>query len=319
MLVNSQDLSLSSYDYELDSKLIAQKPLNPRHDARLMVVSKDNGPNLCVSHLKVWNLLDELRAGDLLVINNTRVLKARLRVRLKSGAMAELLLLEPHGDGRWLCLAKPAKKFLPGDYVWMEALEQESLKLQVLTKDLETGGRIVQFPQEFSNRKSIENLLERYGEVPLPPYIRQHDPSDADRYQTRFASTPGSVAAPTAGLHLSDEILNALIQRGIEKASVTLHVGLGTFRPIEEEDLTNLKLHSEWVEVGEEVVSAVQACRSRGGRIFAVGTTTVRSLEASFFAWRWFYESFPRLSRFSYKAWLSIWCRKWSFNKFPPS
>ena len=282
MLVNPKDLLLSSYDYKLDPQLIAQNPLEPRHEARLMVISKNNCHDSSIKHLKVWNLLNQLRENDLLVMNDTRVLKARLRIRLTNGSRAELLLIEPRGDGLWLCLAKPAKKMHPGDYVWMEALEQDSIRLQIIAKDLVTGGRLVQFPQSFSNRDNIEVLLEQYGEVPLPPYIRSHDSSDTARYQTRFASRPGAVAAPTAGLHLSDELLNALTQKGVECANITLHVGLGTFRPLEDEDLRQLQLHSEWVEVKEEVIQAVQNCQIRGGRVIAIGTTTVRSLEASF-------------------------------------
>ncbi len=281
---SSRDLTLSSYSYELDDQLIAQTPLEPRHQARLMVVSKDNKDLALANHLKVWNLQTELRPGDLLVMNDTRVLKARVRVRLTSGRLAELLLLEPQGNGRWLCLAKPAKLMRPGDFLWMESLEQEPMRLQVVSNDVETGGRVVQFSKCFSDRETIEDLLERYGEVPLPPYIQRHDPSDAERYQTRFASRPGAVAAPTAGLHLSDALLDALNQKGVQRTTVTLHVGLGTFRPLENEDLRNLQLHREWVEVKEEVVEAVKDCRARGGRVIAIGTTTVRSLEASFLA-----------------------------------
>jgi S-adenosylmethionine:tRNA ribosyltransferase-isomerase len=137
----------------------------------------------------------------------------------------------------------------------------------------------VQFPPGCDTAATLEPLLLRYGAVPLPPYIQAHDPSDAERYQTRFASRPGAVAAPTAGLHLSDALLEALEARGVARAAVTLHVGLGTFRPLEHEDLEDHHLHSEWVEVSREVVEAVAACRARGGRVIAVGTTTVRSLE----------------------------------------
>ncbi|KGG12995.1 S-adenosylmethionine:tRNA ribosyltransferase-isomerase [Prochlorococcus sp. MIT 0601] len=278
-----RDLLLSSYDYKLDQRLIAQEPLDPRHEARLMLISKELQKNsLGIKHLKVWDLVDELHAGDLIVMNDTRVLKARVRVRLASGSLAELLLLEPQGEGLWLCLGKPAKKMKPGDYLWLESLEQEPVRLQVIRKDNLTGGRVVQFPKCFSERETIENFLERYGEVPLPPYIQRHDSTDESRYQTRYASRPGAVAAPTAGLHLSDELLNAFQLRGIRQVSVTLHVGLGTFRPLEKEDLIDLELHKEWVEVKQEVIDAIADCQARGGRVIAVGTTTVRSLEASF-------------------------------------
>ncbi len=282
MLTDSQDFLLSSYNYELDPSLIAQKPCEPRHDARMMVVQPKKGFSSDLLHLKVWDLADQLKAGDLLVMNNTRVLKARLRVRLKHGALAEILLLKPQGGGRWLCLARPAKKMRPGDSLFIDASEPAPFLLKVLDRDQTTGGRIIQFPSEFSDSEKIESLLKTYGEMPLPPYIHKHNESDIDRYQTRYASCPGAVAAPTAGLHLSDQLLEKLSLQGIRQEYVTLHVGLGTFRPLDYENLNNLRLHSEWVEVKEEVVSAIEQCRSRGGRVIAVGTTTVRSLEAAF-------------------------------------
>ncbi len=272
---------LSSYDYALDSERIAQRPANPRHSARLMVVEPALGAIDAFRDKNVWDLKDELYPGDLLVLNDTRVLKARLRVRLAGGGLAELLVLEPRGNGQWLCLARPAKRLKPGEIIWLEALEKEPIGLQVVSQDSSTGGRLVQFPSCYFDAESIENLLECYGEVPLPPYIESHDKSDAERYQTRYAENPGAVAAPTAGLHLSDELLEELSQKGIEKAFVTLHVGLGTFRPLQGEDLTNLNLHSEWVEVREEVVEAIQQCKTRGGRVIAVGTTTLRALEGA--------------------------------------
>ncbi len=282
MFTDSRDLLLSSYDYELDKSLIAQKPCHPRHQAKMMVVENNKGLFSDPLHLKVWDLVDKLKVGDLLVMNNTRVLRARLRVRLRKGTLAELLLLEPQGDGRWLCLARPAKKMRPGDSLFIDTSAQTPFVLKVLERDKKTGGRIIQFPSEFSNREEIEALLKIYGEMPLPPYIQQHDASDIDRYQTRYASSPGAVAAPTAGLHLSDQLLAALSLRGINQAYVTLHVGLGTFRPLDNENLKDLRLHSEWVEVKQELVAAIEQCRSRGGRVIAVGTTTVRSLEAAF-------------------------------------
>ena len=153
-------------------------------------------------------------------------------------------------------------------------------RLQVLGCNEASGGRILQFPSECIDASALEPLLVRYGSMPLPPYIHQQDASDDERYQTRFASRPGAVAAPTAGLHLSDELLDAIRAGGVEIASITLHVGLGTFRPLEIENLSGLQLHSEWVEVTADLVAAVAACRARGGRLIAVGTTSVRSLEA---------------------------------------
>jgi S-adenosylmethionine:tRNA ribosyltransferase-isomerase len=157
---------------------------------------------------------------------------------------------------------------------------QPPLPVQVLGRDPATGGRVVQFPPGCGDAAALEPLLLRYGAIPLPPYIQQHDAADNERYQTRYAARPGAVAAPTAGLHLSDELLAAIRERGVELATTTLHVGLGTFRPVETEDLSKLQLHSEWVEVTAQLVEAVAACRARGGRVIAIGTTSVRSLEA---------------------------------------
>jgi S-adenosylmethionine:tRNA ribosyltransferase-isomerase len=270
------DTQLSSYDYPLPEELIAQRPWEPRHGARMLAV----GPGEGAQHQTVWQLQEQLRAGDLLVVNNTRVLRARLRAQRPSGGAVELLVLEPLGEGRWLCLAKPAKRLRAGDGLELVADGEPPLALQVLGSDAATGGRILQFPREAIGAIEMEPLLLRYGAIPLPPYIHSHDPSDNQRYQTRYATKPGAVAAPTAGLHLSDELLTAIQARGVELATVTLHVGLGTFRPLETEDLSQLQLHSEWVEVSPELVAAVAACRARGGRVIAVGTTSVRSLEA---------------------------------------
>ncbi|MFZ9229136.1 MAG: tRNA preQ1(34) S-adenosylmethionine ribosyltransferase-isomerase QueA [Prochlorococcaceae cyanobacterium] len=292
-MLNPADALLSSYGFELPPERIAQRPVEPRHSARLLVVDPPGeGPAPHARHLRVWDLQQELQSGDLLVVNDTRVLRARLEGRRVSGGAVELLVLEPWqpaatardgiaaAPGRWLCLAKPAKRLKPGDIITVHADAQEPLPLTVLGADPETGGRIVQFPSACIDAAALEPLLLRYGAIPLPPYIHEHDASDNERYQTRYAQRPGSVAAPTAGLHLSDELLEAIRARGVEIATTTLHVGLGTFRPVESEDLRQLQLHSEWVEVSPQLVDAVAACRRRGGRVIAVGTTSVRSLEA---------------------------------------
>ena len=270
-----RDLLLSSYDYALPEGFIAQAPIEPRHDAALLMAPPIGAAPSAARHGRIWDLLEELQAGDLLVVNDTRVLKARLHVRRAGGGRSELLVLEPRNDGQWLCLARPAKRMRPGDVL---TIEGTSITLTVLAVDPASGGRLVQFPSDCRDAATIEALLNQYGEVPLPPYIDRHDPADADRYQTRYAERPGAVAAPTAGLHFSDELLAALQRRGVRLARITLHVGLGTFRPLESEDLTNLDLHSEWVEVTAEVVEAIRACR---GRVIAVGTTSVRALEGA--------------------------------------
>jgi S-adenosylmethionine:tRNA ribosyltransferase-isomerase len=271
------DQQLSSYVYELPEDFIAQRPVEPRHAAKLLAVAP--GLEGC-NHLTVWDLQQQLQPGDLLVVNDTRVLKARLQARRSSGGAVELLVLEPRSGSDWLCLAKPAKRLRPGEHLQLEHPAEDCLRLEIVAMDEATGGRVVRFPAECTTPEAMEALLARYGEMPLPPYIHQQCSNDVTRYQTRFAARPGAVAAPTAGLHLSDELLAAIRARGVELATVTLHVGLGTFRPVDTEDLTQLQLHSEWVEVSAELVAAVAACQARGGRVIAVGTTSVRSLEA---------------------------------------
>jgi S-adenosylmethionine:tRNA ribosyltransferase-isomerase len=281
------DWSLASYAFELPESQIAQTPVEPRHAARMLVVA-DQG----LRHGQVWDLVHELQAGDLLVVNDTRVLKARLRARRASGGAVELLVLERWQDPAaaptdWLCLARPAKRLRPGETLHLEAIDpttaiaaEERPALQVVAVDGASGGRVLRFPAGCADAASLEPLLQRLGAMPLPPYIQHPATGDDDeRYQTRYASRPGAVAAPTAGLHLSDALLAALEQRGVERQAVTLHVGLGTFRPLEQDDLSTLELHSEWVNVRSELVEAVAACRRRGGRVIAVGTTSVRSLE----------------------------------------
>ena len=270
-----RDQLLSSYDYLLPQDRIAQAPVEPRHAARMLMVPALCQPSPSTRHGQVWDLLDELQPGDLLVVNDTRVLKARLKVRRAGGGLSELLVLDPRGEGRWLCLARPAKRMRPGDQLTIEGTE---IQLTVLDEDAASGGRIVQFPADCKDAETIEGLLSQCGEVPLPPYINRHDPDDAARYQTRYADRPGAVAAPTAGLHFSDELLAALERKGVRLERITLHVGLGTFRPVETEDLTKLELHSEWIDVRPSVVEAVNRCT---GRVIAVGTTSVRALEGA--------------------------------------
>jgi len=282
-VLDQKDNLLSSYNYELPNDLIAQSPTEPRHNAKLMVINEGLDESLNLIHAKIWDLKDILNAGDLLVVNNTRVLKARLKIRLSGGGLGELLLMEPRGNGKWLCLGRPARRMRSGDQLWMGTSLEKSLCLKVIDKDESTGGRIIQFPDEFASRTEMANLLDLHGEVPLPPYIDKDKSSEHDeKYQTRFASKPGAIAAPTAGLHLSDELIEILKIRGIRIAQITLHVGIGTFRPLEKEDLSQLDLHSEWVEVNEEAIKAIIHCKEEGGKVFAVGTTSVRALEAAY-------------------------------------
>jgi S-adenosylmethionine:tRNA ribosyltransferase-isomerase len=282
MSTDPLDQRLSSYVFDLPETFIAQRPVEPRHAARLLAVAPApelSSPFPC-RHLTVWDLQQELRPGDLVVVNNTRVLKARLQARRPTGGAVELLVLEPVAASDWLCLARPAKRLQPGEVLQLEHPDQPPIGLEIVAIDPASGGRVVRFPADCTSPEAIEALLARYGSMPLPPYIHQHSDDDDSRYQTRYASRPGAVAAPTAGLHLSDALLSAIRARGVELAEVTLHVGLGTFRPVETEDLRHLELHSEWVEVSPALVAAVAACRARGGRVIAIGTTSVRSLEA---------------------------------------
>lgn len=282
MSTDPLDQRLSSYVFDLPETFIAQRPAEPRHAARLLAVepSSELSSTFACRHLTVWDLQQELRPGDLVVVNNTRVLKARLQARRPSGGAVELLVLEPVAASDWLCLARPAKRLQPGEVLQLEHPDQPPIGLEIVAIDPASGGRVVRFPADCTSPEAIEALLARYGSMPLPPYIHQHSDDDDSRYQTRYASRPGAVAAPTAGLHLSDALLSAIRARGVELAEVTLHVGLGTFRPVETEDLRHLELHSEWVEVSPALVAAVAACRARAGRVIAIGTTSVRSLEA---------------------------------------
>jgi S-adenosylmethionine:tRNA ribosyltransferase-isomerase len=190
---------------------------------------------------------------------------------------------EGAGGSDWLCLLKPAKRVRIGEALLLDTPEgfpgDPPVRLKVVGREEASGGRVVRFPEGLADAGTIEPFLRRHGTMPLPPYIHDGGAVAGERYQTRFAARPGAVAAPTAGLHLSDALLERLRERGVERATVTLHVGLGTFRPLERERLEGLTLHSEWVEVREELVAAVAAARARGGRVVAVGTTCVRSLE----------------------------------------
>ena len=281
---NEKDFFLDSYHYHLDTDLIAQKPTEPRHEAKLLIVESNKKDISASRDSKIWDLQYEISSKDLIVVNNTRVIKARLKVLTSSFVAVELLVLEQHKDAKWLCLARPARKLRLGNTVKLLDSDgnHSSIEFRIAGIDNESGGRIIQFPDHCKDAKSMESFLSLYGEVPLPPYIKEKDLTNGLRYQTRFASSPGAVAAPTAGLHLSDQLLRALREKGVLKACITLHVGLGTFRPIDINDLSQLKLHSEWIEVKNEVVQAISECRARGGKVIAVGTTTVRALEGAF-------------------------------------
>lgn len=282
-----KDLLLDAYDYQLPEELIAQNPLVPRDSSRLLVVDSPSHH----SHQIFHNLPNLLQPEDLLVLNNTRVIPARLYGRKPSGTPVEVLLLEELKDNCWLALVKPGKRLKPGAEIIFERPEnvvkgeKESfantgsiLSANVLDTDSITGGRILQF--QLPEGVFLQQVLANFGHVPLPPYIKNSQ-SESEQYQTVYAKEPGAVAAPTAGLHFTTELLERLQKKGIKQAYVTLHVGVGTFRPVEAENITTHQMHQEWVEVSPETVTQIREAKARGGRIIAVGTTVVRSLEAA--------------------------------------
>jgi S-adenosylmethionine:tRNA ribosyltransferase-isomerase len=277
--VQQSDLDqwLGAYDYELPEQCIAQTPVEPRDNARLMVIQRDHYQNAIFRDLPQF-----LRSGDLLVLNNTRVIPARLLGhklhdrQSPPGAKVEVLLLEPKPDNCWLALVKPGRKLRPGTLIGFGPGPIPKLTASILAVDTETHGRLIQF--QVPTGKTFAELLEELGQMPLPPYI--HDQTTPkERYQTVYAQTAGSAAAPTAGLHFTPALLETLKQQGIQHAFVTLHVGLGTFRPVEAEKITDHQMHAEWVDIPSETVAAIQETQSCGGRIIAVGTTALRTLE----------------------------------------
>ncbi|MDZ8189730.1 MAG: tRNA preQ1(34) S-adenosylmethionine ribosyltransferase-isomerase QueA [Nostoc sp. ChiSLP02] len=286
------DCSIAGYDYELPPELIAQNPAFPRDTSRLLVV---NSPTTGIETAPLNHIFYELptllRSGDLLVMNNTKVIPARLYGHKSTGAEIEVLLLEERQHNCWLALVKPGKRFKLGTRIIFEAKQlgirdgEESsltpstqLTATVLETDAATGGRLLQF--DVPEGKSLVQLLEVFGEVPLPPYINASEAAD-EQYQTVYAERPGAIAAPTAGLHFTPELLEKLSDRQINRAFVTLHVGVGTFRPVEVEDVTTHQMHEEWIEVPAATVEQMRATKAAGGRIIAVGTTVVRALEGA--------------------------------------
>lgn len=279
-VVSSEDQLLSSYDYELPPERIAQTPLSQRDRSRLLVVSLNHHSDSIFSELP-----QQLKPGDLLILNNTRVIPARLYGHKTTGAPVELLLLEAQPDNSWLALVKPGRRLKPGAKIIFEPPSTTGdtppllpLSATILSRDEATGGRIIQF--EVPPGASLEALLEQYGQVPLPPYITDSQ-ALPEQYQTVYAQTAGAIAAPTAGLHFTPELLAQCSASGIEQAYITLHVGVGTFRPVEVDDVTTHKMHGEWLEVSAATVEKIRETKAAGGRVIAVGTTVVRALEAA--------------------------------------
>jgi len=260
----------SDYDFYLPGNQIAQQPLEERDASRLMLVNRAAGT---IEHRAFKDIVELIEPRDVLVVNRTRVLRARLLGRRASGAPAEILLLKPIGDGAYEAMVSPGGKLKPGRRV--DIAPGFSAEILEVT---ERRTRIVRLHADIP----LDDAIERFGHVPLPPYIERPDaPSDAERYQTVFAQERGSVAAPTAGLHFTSELLDALAERGVARAEVLLHVGAGTFKPVEVEDPAEHVMHSEWYSVSEESARLINDRRAAGGRVWAVGTTSVRTLETA--------------------------------------
>ncbi|MFN4955173.1 MAG: tRNA preQ1(34) S-adenosylmethionine ribosyltransferase-isomerase QueA [Aphanizomenon sp.] len=276
------DCLLSSYDYELPPELIAQNPAVPRDSSKLLVVnSAETGKTIPPLHHIFRDLSELLKPGDLLVMNNTKVIPARLYGCRSTGAEVEVLLLEERRHNCWLALVKPGKRFKVGSEIIFTAVgdgEKQELRATVVESDPETGGRLLQF--DLPPEVPLVQVLGKFGQIPLPPYITASTAAD-EQYQTVYAQEQGAIAAPTAGLHFTPSLLEKLRNYGINQAFITLHVGIGTFRPVEVKDVTTHVMHKEWIEVSSDTVEQVLATRAAGGRIIAVGTTAVRALEGA--------------------------------------
>lgn len=263
-------LHKSDFYFDLPQELIAQDPLEDRASSRLLMLRKDTGE---ISHHVFRDITDALHPGDCLVLNNTKVIPARLLgTKEDTGAAIELLLLKRREKDVWETLVKPGKKAKPGTHI---VFGDGSLRAEVL-EVAEEGNRLIRFTYE----GIFEEVLDRLGEMPLPPYIT-HKLQDKNRYQTVYARYEGSAAAPTAGLHFTKELLQEIQEKGVEIVYVTLHVGLGTFRPVKEENILEHHMHSEYYQVTEEAAAAINRTKERGGRVICVGTTSCRTLESA--------------------------------------
>ena len=260
--------SLNDFDYDLPHELIAQTPLEKRDGSRLLELNADTG-ELHDRHF--YDIIDYLNPGDALVMNNSRVLPARLYgVRPETGGHVEVLLLRQDQDDVWETLVKPARKYPVGQKI---VFGDGRLTAEV-TEELEHGGRMIKFHYD----GIFLEILEELGEMPLPPYIKEKL-EDQERYQTVYSKVNGSAAAPTAGLHWTPELLQKVADKGIKLIELTLHVGLGTFRPVEEDNIDDHKMHSEFYQLSEEAAQTLNEVRANGGRIVATGTTSIRTLE----------------------------------------
>ncbi|EAA0350509.1 tRNA preQ1(34) S-adenosylmethionine ribosyltransferase-isomerase QueA [Listeria monocytogenes] len=261
-------MKVEDFDFDLPEELIAQTPLLDRTSSRLMVLDKESGD---IKDQHFTDIISYLNEGDALVLNDTRVLPARLHgIKDETGAHIEVLLLKQKEGNAWETLVKPAKRIRKGATI---TFGDGALKATCL-EELEHGGRIL----EFSYEGIFYEVLEQLGEMPLPPYIKEQL-ADQDRYQTVYAKENGSAAAPTAGLHFTEDLLAKISAKGVEIIFVTLHVGLGTFRPVDVEDTANHKMHSEFYRLTEEYAERINKIKAQGGKVVAVGTTSIRTLE----------------------------------------
>ncbi|CAM3078194.1 tRNA preQ1(34) S-adenosylmethionine ribosyltransferase-isomerase QueA [Staphylococcus argensis] len=261
-------MDIEEFDYDLPESLIAQTPLKHRDQSRLLVMGRESGET---THLHFADVIDYLKEGDTLVLNDTRVMPARLfGIKEETGAKVEMLMLTHLEDNDWEVLLKPAKRIKVGQRLSFG----EGKIVAECIKELDQGGRIMRLHYE----GILQERLDELGEMPLPPYIKERL-DDPDRYQTVYAKESGSAAAPTAGLHFTDELLESIKAKGIRIAFITLHVGLGTFRPVSVENIDDHEMHSEYYQISEETTQLLNETRREGGRIISVGTTTTRTLE----------------------------------------
>lgn len=261
-------MKLEDFDYELPEELIAQVPLEDRTSSRLMVLDRESGD---VTHHHFRDIIEELQSGDCLILNNTRVLPARLiGVKPDTGGHAEVLLLKQTETDEWETLVKPAKRVKVGTKIAFG----DGLLLATCTGELPHGGRMFKFEYE----GIFIEILEKLGTMPLPPYIHEKL-ENQERYQTVYSKELGSAAAPTAGLHFTDELLDQIRAKGVDVAFLTLHVGIGTFRPVSVENIEEHDMHAEFFNLSEETAEVINATKARGGRVISVGTTSTRTLE----------------------------------------
>lgn len=270
-------MNISEFDYELPEELIAQMPADKRENSKMLVLDKEKQT---IEHKHFFDITDYLDENCLLVLNNTKVLPARLYGTKDTGAKIEVFLLEAKQDKQWSCLIKPSKRIKPGTIITI----CEELQVKALEKLEDAGEWLVELIYD----GNLFEILHKVGNIPLPPYIERKLQSDElkqfdmNRYQTVYAKDEGSVAAPTAGLHFTEDILESLKNKGVDIAYVTLNVGLGTFRPVKCENILEHKMHSETFEITEEAATKITEAKKQGKKIVAVGTTTVRTLETAY-------------------------------------